>query len=107
MGIPDIAFYIIVVFTTLGLAFLYFKPLLENGWKRARTLLVRFGLSAQSLCELSPKKGYPLPPCLSEFWKQAGVVVGKRRIQKTTTTVPHVVWDYRSVCNFLLVTNQV
>ena len=68
MGIPDIAFYIIVAFTTLGLAFLYFKPLLENGWKRARTLLVRFGLSAhQSLRISGLKKGDPLPPCLSEF----------------------------------------
>lgn len=39
MGIPDIAFYIIIVLTTLGLAFLYFKPLFEKAWKRTRTLL--------------------------------------------------------------------
>ena len=38
MGIPDPAFYIIVVLTTLGLIFLYFKPLWQKVEKRMRRL---------------------------------------------------------------------
>ena len=39
MGIPDPAFYMMVILTTLGLIFLYFKPLWEKAGKRIRTFL--------------------------------------------------------------------
>lgn len=39
MGMPDPAFYIMVFLTTLGLIFLYFKPLRERAEKRIKTLL--------------------------------------------------------------------
>ena len=39
MGIPDPAFYIMVVVTTLGLIFLYFRPFWEKAEKRMRTFL--------------------------------------------------------------------
>jgi len=36
MGIPDPAFYVMVVLATLGLAFLYFRPFWEGIWKRIK-----------------------------------------------------------------------
>lgn len=39
MGIPDPAFYIMVVLLTLGLIFLYFQPLREKAEKRMKTFL--------------------------------------------------------------------
>ncbi len=39
MGVPDPAFYTVVVLTTFGLVFLHFKPLLKKVWKRMRMLL--------------------------------------------------------------------
>jgi len=39
MGIPDPAFYIMVVVTTLGLVFLYFRPFWEKTEKRMKTFL--------------------------------------------------------------------
>ena len=39
MGIPDPAFYTMVVLTTLGLVFLYFKPFWEKAGKRIKTFL--------------------------------------------------------------------
>lgn len=38
IGIPDPVFYVMTVLTTLGLAFIYFKTLRENAWKRIKTL---------------------------------------------------------------------
>jgi len=40
MGIPDPAFYLMVVLSTLGLAFLYFKPLCEKAANRIKTLFL-------------------------------------------------------------------
>ena len=44
MGIPDPAFYTMVVLTTLGLIFLYFKPL----WEKAAEMIKTFTGMAQS-----------------------------------------------------------
>ncbi len=41
MGISDPAFYTMVILTTLGLIFLYFKPLWERAGKRIKAFLVR------------------------------------------------------------------
>jgi len=41
-GIPDPVFCIMIVLTTLGLIFLYFKPFWEKAWKRIRTSLGMF-----------------------------------------------------------------
>lgn len=38
MGIPDPVFYIIIVLSTLGLVFLYFKTSWEKAWKKIETL---------------------------------------------------------------------
>ncbi len=39
MGIPDPIFYLMVILTTLGLVFVYFKPLWEKAGKRIKALL--------------------------------------------------------------------
>ena len=39
MGIPDPAFYLMVVLSTLGLVFFYFKPLCEKVWKKTTTTI--------------------------------------------------------------------
>jgi len=39
MGIPDLAFYLGVVLSTLGLAFLYFKAKCEKVWKKTTTTI--------------------------------------------------------------------
>jgi len=39
MGIPDLAFYLIVILLTLGLVFLYFKPLCMKAWKKTTTAI--------------------------------------------------------------------
>jgi hypothetical protein len=39
MGIPDPMFYLMVILTTLGLVFIYFKPLWEKAGTRMKTLL--------------------------------------------------------------------
>jgi hypothetical protein len=39
MGIPDPVFYLMVILTTLGLVFVYFKPLWEKVGKRIKALL--------------------------------------------------------------------
>ena len=39
MGIPDPAFYLMVILSTLGLVFIYFKPLCEKVWKETITTI--------------------------------------------------------------------
>lgn len=53
IGIPDPAFYMMVVLTTLGLIFLYFKPLWEKVEKKIRTFLVPAHLSMEEHTEFA------------------------------------------------------